>query len=433
MHHSIIYKKVSIHTLMLLILYTCIISSCSSTKDRNLPVCQIDIEAGLDKMEEVYLSDFAPEIEYVVLETPDDIVLSDYLSYDVSEHYIIATDNRMSLVLFDLSGKFISRFGQKGRGPEEYQNVDNLYIEENRIFFSSYTDIFEFNKEGEFINKYPNVLLFEDRYIIQNWSLIHDSLIFGHLPNDEGHMEYKAVLINKNGELIKKYRNYDILESKGSRINTGTTQVYQFNGNLHFKEQFSDTLFILDDDYELKPFYTIDLGDLKMPVPVRTDFSEYFRKINDYMAVEDIYETENHLFLKVNFGNRFPARRATPKLSGPGSGTKNYYNTRYCLGVYNKNTSVLVFSKPTDTDNPLFTSGLYNDIDGGPRFFPDKMVNDSTMVMLISAKALKDHVQSEDFINSKPKYPVRMKELEILANGLNEADNPILMFVTYKE
>jgi hypothetical protein len=53
--------------------------------------------------------------------------------------------------------------------------------------------------------------------------------------------------------------------------------------------------------------------------------------------------------------------------------------------------------------------------------------------MWIEAKQLKDHVASEDFKNTLTKFPEKKKELEKLSNSINEFDNPILMFVTFKK
>jgi hypothetical protein len=108
-------------------------------------------------------------------------------------------------------------------------------------------------------------------------------------------------------------------------------------------------------------------------------------------------------------------------------------NTTNVLGIYNIQSNSLVFCEPTSTDNPLFTSGIYNDVDAGPRFYPMKQVNDSTLAMWIEAKQLKDHVASKDFMNSIVKYPEKKKELEILASSLKETDNPILMLVRLKK
>ena len=109
------------------------------------------------------------------------------------------------------------------------------------------------------------------------------------------------------------------------------------------------------------------------------------------------------------------------------------YNNTNVLGLFDIKAEKLIFAEPTSTDNPLFTSGLYNDIDAGPRFIPQKQVNDSVMVMWVQAGELKNHVSSDDFKNNMPKYPEKKKELEKLAASLKETDNPVLVLVRLKE
>ena len=92
----------------------------------------------------------------------------------------------------------------------------------------------------------------------------------------------------------------------------------------------------------------------------------------------------------------------------------------------------MVFCKPSDTDNRLNTTGIFNDIDCGPRFFTQVMFNDSIMLMLVKADELRDHVASDDFKNGSTKYPEKKRKLQELAESLTEYDNPVLMFVTFR-
>ncbi len=421
-------KYLKIITPFLLVI---IFVACNNDQSQKQVIRNIDIAGNINNMKQINLSRFADEIKYIPLETNPELVLGDYLNFDISEEHILTSDRKLSLVLFDRSGKFIRRFGHGGRGPEEYQSVENLSIVGNKIYFSSTYDLFVFNTDGDFENKYPKALSFGGKHLLEPWDIVDDSLIFGHITNDDGQTETKAMLVNMQGEIKQSFTNHDILEIKGSRINGGSTQVYEFAGTLSFKEQFTDTLFSLDENYKLSPRYSFDMGNLKMPETVRSNFYEYFQKMNDFIAVEDIFETENYLFLKVNYDNRFPAKRLTPKQSTSQGGNPVITNITDCLGIFDKNKNELIFCKPTDTDNPLYTSGIYNDIDGGPRFFPVKTVNDSTMIMIVSAKELKEHIASENFRNSTPKYAYRKEQLEELANRLSENDNPVLMFVTF--
>jgi hypothetical protein len=60
------------------------------------------------------------------------------------------------------------------------------------------------------------------------------------------------------------------------------------------------------------------------------------------------------------------------------------------------------------------------------------MKDDSTIIGCVEARQLKAHVASETFKNSKPLYPEKKKELEMLANKLKETDNPVLVLVRLK-
>lgn len=102
------------------------------------------------------------------------------------------------------------------------------------------------------------------------------------------------------------------------------------------------------------------------------------------------------------------------------------------MGLYNRSDNTLSFSKLTSTANTLFTTGLYNDIDAGPRFYPFKQVNDSTFVMWMTASSFKDHIESIDFKNNNTKFPDKKKSLEELSSKLTDLDELILMYVTIK-
>jgi hypothetical protein len=78
-------------------------------------------------------------------------------------------------------------------------------------------------------------------------------------------------------------------------------------------------------------------------------------------------------------------------------------------------------------------NGIINDLDGGPDILPKTMKDDNTIIALVDAMKLKQHISSDAFINSKPKYPEKKKELEKLAASLKETDNPVLMLVRLKK
>jgi hypothetical protein len=95
---------------------------------------------------------------------------------------------------------------------------------------------------------------------------------------------------------------------------------------------------------------------------------------------------------------------------------------------------MLVYSKSSGENMEIErTEGIKNDLDGGPNIDLKLTKDDNTVLSWINAYELKQHIESKDFKNSTPKYPEKKKELEKLANSLNENDNPVLMLVKLKE
>lgn len=82
------------------------------------------------------------------------------------------------------------------------------------------------------------------------------------------------------------------------------------------------------------------------------------------------------------------------------------------------------------------SKGLVNDIDNGLNFIPSyyfKNEDNEYLVSIIQPYEFKAHILSDYFSTSTPKFPEKKKELEKLANSLNENDNPVLMLVKLKE
>jgi hypothetical protein len=425
-------KFISLNTIFILLLLT---SSCGESKKQkgNNHVPIINIEESVGKMEVVNLSRFAIDIRYLPLETHDNMIFTGLWDSEFSDSLFIAKDLNKCL-LYDYSGKFRSAIGSLGRGPGEFQNCLNVSITSgSKIYIQSLYDLYVYYLDGKFLKKFKNAFLFDDDYVA-SWYPLNDSVIFGKISSALGNEVNKALLFKPTGEIISEFKNYIIFKREHPVAATSEyyANIFHFRGQIIFKEPFNDTVFYLSDKNKLIPSFIVNLGKYTTPLSER---QKLWPDENNYIIVTDVFQTNDYLFLECFFGSNFPAKRLTPEiLTLPNSVRyERWYNTRYVLAVFNKTTHNLILCKPSSTDNPLATSGLYNDIDAGPRFFPKKMVNDSTMVMWIDAKRLKDHVTSDDFRKNIPKYPGKKKELEELANRLTELDNPVLMFVTFKK
>lgn len=405
--------------------------SCNNSNDRT-SIQIIDIESNVDNWQVANLSSFAESIRYVPLKTADSIMLRGIGFRKISGNKILIRDSQNCL-LYDTEGNFISKIGQQGRGPGQIALISDMGIGSGRdpkIYLAHLVDIFEYKMDGTFVNKYEKSLLLNDTSAALKWDIIRDSLIFGHVNNNTGKVKIKAVIKDKYGNILHRFKNFERLDGRPMGMEE-VVSIYSFKDLIYYKELNNDTLFYLNKNNELISEYVFNLGKYKEPISERILYPQgpsFFR----YLHVWYAFQTEDYLFINCQYGNRFPAKRTTPASIGPGA-PETMYNTTYALGIFNKSNNKLFFCKPTSTNNPLFTTGIYNDIDGGPRFFPEAQVNDSTMVMWMTSFDLKMHIQSDDFKNNNPKYPDKKKELQVLSDKLTYYDNPVMMFVTFKK
>ena len=416
-----------------LLVFTNLLWSCSNRPYSETSCIQVNVENGIKNMEVVNLSDFTDKIDYISLQTNKETTLGYVDKVDISDNLILISDMNNCL-LFDLSGNYITRYGRKGRGPGEYPYITNIrFGSKKKVWLSDYENLYEFQRDGSFVNKYLNGVLINEEFSLQNWIPVCDSLFLGNIPNNSGQNRNKAIITNSLGHIKYSFKNYIFFNRK--KVISGPdnhANIYYYKQTLYFKELNNDTLFYLSDKLNLIPTFAFNLGNLKEPVSERENF-KFDDHMLKYIYMENTFQTDGFLFLDCNLGDHFSAKRLSEKKFPFPTIKPILTNTQNALGIYSIKKGSLVFCEPTSTDNPLYTTGLYNDIDGGPRFYPAKQVNDSTLAMWVTAKDLKDHIASVEFKNSIPKYPAKKKQLQDLADRLTENDNSVLMFVTFKK
>lgn len=407
-----------------------ILCSCSQNNKQD-KITTINIEAKVNKMQQVPLSSVATSIHYIRLDFNENQPIGAVVIPSFSQNLILV-NGVYACLLYDYQGHFLKKVGNRGRGPGEYPIGEAVgFGKDKNMFIKSIYDLFEYDINGLFIKKYSRSLLIDNKYYLYTVFPVNDSLFLGHVHNSTGQSKFRAILFNKYGRVVQYYTNY-ILFDRGRDVASGWeghAHIYKFKNEVFYKGFYDDTLFSLNKVNQLIPRYAFNLGKFKEPTSERAKIPPDMKR---FIYIWNVFQSEKYLLLKCQFGDHFPSRRLTQRPPMFAGANPSWYNTKNVLGIYNKMDKKLVFCKTTSTDNPLYTSGLYNDIDAGPRFFPEKMVNDSTMMMYISVKDLKNHIASEDFKKNIPKYPEKKKQLELLIGSFSEFDNPVLMIVTFK-
>jgi hypothetical protein len=400
---------------------------CTNNKNNKTSLETIDIEANLTSLAKVNLSKYFEGIRYIPLAKAEKIVLKQISLISCSDSLLFVSD-LTNCLLYSSDGNYITKIGNQGRGSGEYRYVNNICITKNKkLIIQDLNDFLEYNLDGSFIRKYKQVAK-QTLGTIQSWISINDSTFFGQVPNFSGDEAYKAIIFSHHGKILKYFRNYQNFSSERIEYNNFSNQanIYLYDGGLRFKERVNDTLFSISDDFKLTPLYVFKIGRYSIP------YSGYFQskiisKLFGY--INNVFETTDYLF--IDFGSNNPIlKRMKPIYE---NGLEKWFFTNKILGIYIKDTKELQFVDITKSDDKLLITGLFNNIDGGPKFFPEFYIDKSTLAMSVSANLLKDYIARDSFKSTEPIYLEKKNDLEKLANSLSEFDNPVLIFVTVKK
>jgi hypothetical protein len=385
----------------------------------------IDIEAKFNNFQEVKLSQFTDSIRYVPLASVENLVLRSVEMIDHFDNLFFVSD-LTNCLLYDENGNLKAKIGNQGRGPGEYQFVSRIGIGLNRkLYIQSLHSLLEYDLKGKFLKSYDLEGKF-GAWNLQSWISFDDSLFFGQIPNFSGNEPNKALIYNSNGNKKVLFKNYFTFQPNRIEFNNFANQanIYHFDDEIHFKERVNDTLFSLSDQFKLIPLYHFYLGDYAIPY---INFFQSHTQNSEFVYIDNIFETNNYIFIDL-VSNSNHLKRDQPIIE---DGFNRLSYTNNILAIYDKVRKELHIVDITRTDQKLLRTGLFNDIDGGPKFYPTYSINQSTLLMPIIPIKLKEHVSSIIFKSCSPKYPEKKKKLLELADKLSEFDNPVLMVIYF--
>jgi hypothetical protein len=395
-------RNQQIPTKCVLLLFVILFSfSCSENKNPG-ELKTIDILEA--EKSELKISEIAESIEYLPLASDSVLAPLSQVVY-VNECYYVK-DHKSKFLRFDKNGSLKNQIGRRGNGPGEYRYASNFVVHpDGNVYISGGKEgkIMVFSPEGKFLRTFD----ISQKYV-SSFEIFNDKFLLFYGPGAE-HIPENMEIVDTNGTVLKTFKNqYKFERGKAILSFTGECIMYPLKGKLHYKEIFSDTLFYFDEGEKI-PKIILNSGDNRFSTEARTeaikDLSADPRNPSDAM-IESVIQ--NNLF----------------------------ESSRYLFYSYGFNKKGLIFildktsGKQIEIDREV---GIRNDLDGGPNITLKINKNDNTVFAWVNAFELKVHVASDAFKNSTTKYPEKKKEMEKLANSLDENDNPILMLVKLKE
>ena len=428
-------NKISIVDCLLMLLIFLIVS-CRNNENISPSLNIIPIEGTIGNYNVLNFSDFATDIMYIPLETNDSVLLSPQLFQVIYENEITlilyATPSGIdNCYMFDNEGKFLCQIGQRGQGPNDYLQINNVVIHEKLIYLMAWHKILIYDMTGhliENINLQSNIIPeeYRDSSVRRIVPLSKDEFVVTVVDNSRGYPTAFLFETEKHTvKTIKKYPGSIKIDRLGSAYNGNEIgNMYRYKDEVRIYKPINDTIFTIDQNTEIKKSFIFEFGKYGLPL------SFYERKedgggdvfqmientrnfINKYISINLIYESNNHLFFKFRFGNHTPEPIEEISFFG------DKYISSIVYGVFNKNTGEMTLMK-----QPIKGKlGFKNDIDNGPVIFPHYISSNNELVTYISV---------EEFLDYYNKIENPTPQMTEVAKNIDLDDNQIVIVAKLK-
>ena len=374
---------------------------------------EIDLANNLkDCGKPLLLSDIVKDVEYVKLETQDNILVGDIKQLKRTEKFVfIYSRNQRHVMMFDTSGKFIRKIGHVGQGPGEIANIHCFTVSDSLVF------IYPFSRNGsltvydmrdnsfvkEFSLKWP---------VFFSWTIdvMGDCLVYYpgtvYLP-DNSKTFISACVANGKGETLMEQIPYlpAGVDKSEMTLSSDASWIYQGRSNVY--SQINDTIYGITCD-SIYPRYHLSLGKYGLPLG-RYDVKDLGLK--DFIMMQSVCENKECLLFKFS------------------------YNKKMWFSRYDKKTEKIDSWEQTPLKGigwmAIESPGITNDIDGSQSFKDFDNVGENCFHFAITPDNL-DQVR-RNVAEAKVKFPEKQAELLKLLDEMGEDDNPIIAFYKLKD
>ena len=243
--------------------------------------------------------DIVQQITLIPLETAIDFLIAGSPNLEIYNDDFFIIDNRVTHTIYRYSkdGRFLNRIGAKGRGPEEYNAIGSVAIEDDIVYIYSHPDIseYKYNIDGIFISNH--IYDFSG-----GWTAI--------TPINEGYLIYRGFGMGDN---VPRFEVRDkTFQKTGSFLNTSakvinfTEEVSPFSKNgdfIHTRETYMDTIYTFTPDHIMTLRYVFDMGKYSIPIDF-FNFSDAFQAMEHLMkrpfaVIYRYLESDKYAFIEI--------------------------------------------------------------------------------------------------------------------------------------
>ena len=370
--------------------------------ETNLPY-HIDLTKSPPR--DLFLSDFAAEVNYIRLES-NTIIVGGWCTVKAGRDCFIIDDHAQEFLAFSRNGTFLNKIGMKGKGPMEYPATTPFYQidpknNEVSVPFND-KEVNTYSIQGQFLRHIklpefrPNAfLLANSRFYVSRKEAPTDRYI----PLEE----YLS-----DGTKFREYSfrlpNSDKIPDSSPLTELSITPHNDVIVNI----TSGDTTFLATAGGDWKPYIVYNRGAGK--ITLEETFAGVFRN-----SSPDNYYT---VFLK-DLGEVLVMVTC--------HGKDSYFS------FFKKTTGEFFRFNNTNPSEGAKSFSIQNDLDGGPGLLYHHSISGRFLYCVHQAIDLIEWKKSGYFDRVEPKFPEKKQKLFAMIDSLKQDDNPVIMIVKLKE
>jgi hypothetical protein len=318
------------------ITFIIVLGSCSKRKVDEIQIINIDMNSTVMLENNKSIS----KIELIPLQTIDSSLLGNIRQMIFTDTYIIVSDNRSVVSVFDAKGKFISNSKKRyGHSPEEYSILMgftfNKYNNNIEILTPNYLLSYDvkFNYQGRTVlpvekkvSDQKRGLLFEGIFAIDNKKYIL-------LPTTVSSDPHSIIFFDANTNEVFKKSSYS------DQVIAGLTQQVQ---NIDY---YKDSVLSFSPNAFSYYYYTIDLKTLRLKKEFKLDFGKQSVEPEDLVS----YKSEREKCDYLAFNSKYPLPLRT------------FFNSTKIVSIIRKENDYFTFIKSATASTEVLIKNKLNE------------------------------------------------------------------------
>ena len=235
--------------------------SCNQTEVGTIQKMDVSIPSSSEVLK---TSQIATDVSTIVIETPEDGYMIGELVAVVEHGRKLYVSDGNSIIMIDEEGRILKTISKKGEGPDEYLEIADIQIDEQgRLWVLSRINktLYCYSWDDEKLIK----KIVTDAWLMKMKYIGNDKMLcyIGNEMDDKNVHKLRTIDL-KTGEVIQKELPINVKQAE--YLHWMTRNHFSVDGvKTYFYELFCDTIYSLDDDFNLKPSKYIDIEGRGIP------------------------------------------------------------------------------------------------------------------------------------------------------------------------